>query len=63
MHFVPRESKEATVAMDLMDWDEALRQLEEHLQRVQEQMKKFVDNKGKDVFFGRRGCFPQAEAP
>ena len=39
------------VAVELVDRDEALRQLKHHLLQAQQQMKKYADKKRRDVSF------------
>lgn len=51
MHFVEGETRVETVAQELRDRDEALRQLKYNLQRGQEQMKYQADKKRKEVQF------------
>ena len=51
VRFTQGETNVEAVATKLVDHDEAQRQLKYHLQRAQQQMKKYADKKRKHVVF------------
>ena len=51
IRFTQGETRVEAVAAELVDRDEALRQLKHHLLRAQQQMKKYADRKRRDLTF------------
>ncbi|MCH79343.1 hypothetical protein A2U01_0000091, partial [Trifolium medium] len=51
LKFLSNETKVAAVALELSERDEALAQLKLHLLKAQQQMKKYADNKRRDLKF------------
>jgi hypothetical protein len=51
IRFSQGETRVEAVAAELVDRDEALRQLKHHLLRPQQEMKKYADKKRRDVSF------------
>ena len=51
VRYTQGETRVEQVALDLIDRDEALKQLKHHLLQAQQQMKKQVDRKRKDDKF------------
>lgn len=51
IHFLHGETHVEAVAAELVDWDEALRQLKTHLLKAQELMKSYADKRRRESTF------------